>query len=323
MEEKEKFEHFMQFVHLDDLQKVEDAIKLSLQTGNYECVYRYLRNGKEKVIWSKGAVTIEGGKPIKMVGTVQDVTSIKRIEEELKQKTIELENSNKSLKHFAEIASHDLKEPLRKISIFAAKVLDAEKEKLTQVSHTSLSKIFDSSGRMQRMIDDILLFSSLNGKQEKTTTDLEKVLSEVKDLLSEAISNKKATIISDGLPSASVVAPQISQLFQNLISNALKFSKESEPPVIKISNRMLVDKAAAFNVETLLEVSIADNGIGFDDTDSEQIFDLFYRLHGKSDYEGSGLGLSICKKIVENHSGTITAKSKIGEGSTFIIHLPQ
>ena len=323
MGEMEKFEQFIMHVHRDDIEKVKDAMKLSIQTGDYECVYRYLRNGKEKIIWSKGLVTVDDGKAVKMVGTVQDVTTIKRIEEELKQKTIELEKSNESLQQFAAIASHDLKEPLRKISIYGSKVLKAERDKLTETSRNALSKIFDSSGRMQRMIDDILEFSFIDGSQQKQQTDLEGILSEVKELLSESISNKKAEIISDGLPSAFVIAPQISQLFQNLIANALKFSKEIEPPRITITHTYLIDKPAASTINRLIQISIADNGIGFDDSDSEKLFKLFYRLHAKAKFEGTGLGLSISKKIVDKHSGTITAKSTIGEGSTFIITLPQ
>jgi PAS domain S-box-containing protein len=209
MDEMEKFEEFMQHVHRDDLQKVEDAMKRSFETGVYECVYRYLRNGKEKTIWSKGIVSFEEGKPFKMVGTVQDITTIKRIEEELKQKTIELEKSNESLQQFAAIASHDLKEPLRKISIYGSKVLTAEKDKLSESSYSALNKIFDSTGRMQRMIDDILQFSFIDGDQQKRQTNLEQLLAEVKELLSETIAAKKAEIITDGLPTVFVIAPQI------------------------------------------------------------------------------------------------------------------
>ncbi|WP_207494849.1 PAS domain-containing sensor histidine kinase [Aridibaculum aurantiacum] len=322
MNELEKFEEFMQHVHRDDYKMVEDAINLSFQTGNYDCIFRYLRNCKEKVIWSRGLVTIEDGKPVKMIGTVQDITTIKRIEEELKQKTLELEKSNESLQKFAAITSHDLKEPLRKIGIFASKILKAEKDKLTEASHTSLQKIFQSIAHMQQMMEDILQFSFIDIHQEKTPTDLENVLSEVKEILSESIADKNAEITSDGLPIANVIAPQVSQLFQNLIANALKFSKPDEPPRITITHSFIVDKPAASTTRQFLEISIADNGIGFDDSDSEKIFGLFFRLHNKNQYEGSGLGLSICKKIVENHSGTITAKSTIGEGSKFIIQLP-
>ncbi len=323
MEETEKFEGFMKHVHQDDIEKVQGAIKVSFQTGHYDCVYRYLRNGNKKIIWGKGVVTIEEGKPLKMVGTVQDVTTIKRIEEELKQKTIELEKSNESLQQFAAIASHDLKEPLRKISVYGSKVLAAEKDKLTELSRIALTKIFDSTGRMQRMIDDILQFSLIDGNQQKHQTNLEALLSEVKEVLSETIENKKAEIVTDGLPDALVIAPQIRQLFQNLIANALKFSKIDDVPRIKITHTFLVNNPAVSAATRTLEICIADNGIGFDDGDSTKIFGLFYRLDNKAQYEGTGLGLSICKKIVDKHSGTITAESKIGEGSKFIIQIPQ
>ena len=175
----------------------------------------------------------------------------------------------------------------------------------------------------KKMIDDILQFSFIDGKQQKRETDLEELLSEVKELLSETIATKKAEIITDGLPCAFVVAPQISQLFQNLIANALKFSKENTVPRITITHAFLTVSPAVSEVTSKLQICIADNGIGFDDGDSEKIFGLFYRLKNKAQYEGTGLGLSICKKIVDKHAGTITAKSKIGEGSMFIIQLPQ
>jgi len=322
MEKMEKFDQFMQYVHKDDVHLVEEALAQSFRTGDYECVYRFVRNGKEKIIWSKGVVTIINGKPARMVGTVQDITAIKRIEAELKEKTVELEKSNESLQQFAAVASHDLKEPIRKISIFTSKVLHAEKDKLSEASTFTLNKILESTGRMQRMIEDILQFSFIDGQQNKEDTDLEQLVSDVKELLSETIIDKKATIISDGLPHAFVIAPQIRQLFQNLVANALKFSKEDEPPVIKISHSYLVERPAAASENQQLEIEIADNGIGFDEKDQHKIFDLFYRLHTRKQFEGSGLGLSICQKIVEKHGGKISAQSKIGKGSTFKIVLP-
>lgn len=323
MEEMEEFAQFRQYVHRDDLKKMDDALKQSFETGNYECVYRYLRNGKEKTIWSKGVVTIENKIPVKMIGTVQDISAIRSIEAQLEQKTAELQKSNESLQQFAAIASHDLKEPLRKISIFASRVLNDEKDKLSELSYASLNKVFDSTGRMQRMINDILKFSFLDAEDEKAETDLEELLCEVKEVLSEAISNKHAEIISDGLPRAIVIAPQMRQLFQNLISNARKFCAEGQKPKITITHKIIIDNPAAAAVNKQLEISVTDNGIGFDNSSKEQIFDLFYRLHGKSKFEGSGLGLSICRKIAEKHGGSISAESKSGEGATFKILLPQ
>ncbi|MHA4846689.1 PAS domain-containing sensor histidine kinase [Flavitalea antarctica] len=323
MEQMEKFEQFIQHVHRDDVQKVQEAMRQSFQTGIYECVYRYLRNQKEKIIWSKGVVTMENGKPFKMVGTVQDITTIKRIEEELKRKTIQLEKSNENLQQFAAIASHDLKEPLRKISIYASRVLQLEKDKLAEMSYTALNKISDSTWRLQRMVDDILTFSFIDAEQQKTEADLEEILREVKDLLSEQIIAKKAEIISDGLPLARVIVSQMRQLFQNLLANALKFCREGEAPRITITHNYVVDKPTPSVINQNLEICIADNGIGFDDSNSEKIFHTFHRLHSKNEFEGTGLGLSVCRKIVDNHGGTIKAKSKLGEGATFVIQLPQ
>lgn len=322
LEGMEKFEQFMAHVHNDDVKLVEEALRQSFKTGNYDCIFRYLRNGIEKIIWSKGVVTIVGGIAVKMVGTVQDVTTIKRIEAELKAKTIELQKSNESLQQFASIASHDLKEPLRKISVFGSKVLNQEKDKLSNVSKAALNKIFDSARRMQQMIDDILQFSFTQGNQQKQQTNLEEVVSEVKELLSENISDKNAVVFSDGLPPACVIAPQMRQLFQNLIANALKFSRDDERPQITITHSYHIDKPAVSIEKKLLEIRIADNGIGFNQEDHEKIFGLFYRLHSRAEFEGNGLGLSICKKIVENHNGKITAESKLGEGATFKILLP-
>jgi len=320
LEESGKFEKFMQHVHSDDIQKVEEALSKSFKTGVYECEYRYIKKGQEKMIWSRGVVTIVDSVPVRMIGTVQDVTAIKQIETQLTQKTLELENSNQNLQQFASVASHDLKEPLRKISFYSSKILLAERSQLSDTSSNSLNKIVESVGRMQRMIDDILEFSSIENNQKKEWISLELLLSDVKDFLSLSITNKKAEIISDGLPSAYVIAPLIRQMFQNLVGNALKFSKEDEPPVITITHAY-VDTPTQAGINRQLEVCIADNGIGFDSEDSDKIFGLFHRLHGKSQFDGSGLGLSICKKIAEKHSGTITAQSSLNKGSTFIVRL--
>jgi PAS domain S-box-containing protein len=319
--EMEKFEQFMQHVHRDDVKKVEDALNESFKTGDYDCVYRYLRNGAEKIIWSKGAVTIVNGKPLKMVGTVQDVTTIKRIEAELKEKTIELEKSNESLQQFASVASHDLKEPLRKMSIYGSRVLKVEKA-ISEESIGALNKILDSAGRMQQMIDDILQFSFIEQSQQMHETNLEEVLADVKELLSEIIVQKKATITSDGLPRAFVIAPLIRQLFQNLISNSIKFAKDDEPPVLNFTHTYLIDRPAALTEKKQLQICIADNGIGFNENDQDKIFRLFYRLHSRTKFEGSGLGLSICAKIVEKHGGKISAESTPGHGATFKIVFP-
>lgn len=322
MEHLDKFEVFMNHVHKDDVQMVHDAIAESFKTGKYHCVYRYVRNNKEKIIWSQGVVTNVDGVPTTMVGTVQDVTIIKTMEAELREKANELEKSNERLQEFAAIASHDLKEPLRKISLFSSKVLLAEKEMLSENSNMALTKIVDSAVRLQKMIEEILAFSFFSSSQQKESVSLESLIVEVKELLSETIRDKEAIITTDQLPQITVIAPQIKQVFQNLISNALKFSKPDEKPVITITHAFESAGDIAPGDEEKLLIYFRDNGIGFDDKEQAKIFGLFYRLHDKSTFEGTGLGLSISQKILENHGGRISATSTPGKGSTFILELP-
>lgn len=324
LEEGEKYEQFMHNVHPDDVQKVKEALGEAYKTGNYDCEYRYVKNGKEKVIWSLGRVEFQKGKPFRMIGTVQDITEIKGIEKELLEKTKQLEQSNKSLQQFASVASHDLKEPLRKISMFADMVMDAEKDNLSSSSIDKLVRMQTSSRSMMRMIQDILSFSMLEEKQQKEFAGLQDIVEDVVDLLDESIKEKKAQIHFDQLPEAYVIPSQMRQVFQNLISNALKFSKKDVPPIIIITSRWTSQPVEGLKpASKYLEISICDNGIGIEEEYLQMIFDLFKRLHAKAEYEGSGLGLSIAKRIIDNHGGCITATSAPGEGTCFKITLPQ
>ena len=323
LDHDQKFEEFMKHVHTDDLQKVRDAINQSFITGRYDCEYRYTKDGKEKEIWSLGKVEFENGKPFKMTGTVQDITEIKRMERELKKRTHELERSNKSLQQFASVASHDLKEPLRKISMFADMVLEAE-ENLSENSKNRLLRMQASAKSMMRMIQDILSFSILEARQQKEIVSLQDIVDDVMDLLEETIREKDAEIIFKNLPQAFIIPSQFRQVFQNMISNSLKFSKKDIAPRVEIQWNWIQKP-----VETLpsafryLQLTITDNGIGIEEEYLHDIFELFKRLHPKAEYDGSGLGLAITKRIVDNHEGMITALSKPGEGTTFTIIIPQ
>jgi PAS domain S-box-containing protein len=324
MDEGQRYEEFMTHVHPDDAQKVKDAIARSFTTGQYDCEYRYIKSGKEKVIWSLGKVELENDQPIRMVGTVQDITEIKAIEKELLEKTKQLEQSNKSLQQFASVASHDLKEPLRKISMFADMVMEAEKDRISENSMDKLKRMQASSKSMMQMIQDILSFSMLESRQQKAKVNLNEVVKEVTDLLDERIKDKNAQISYYHLPAAYIIPPQFRQILQNLISNALKFSKKDVPPKIIIDynwiNHQLPDMKPS---SKYLQLNVCDNGIGIEEAYLETIFDLFKRLHPKAEYEGSGLGLAITKRIVDNHDGAITATSKPGEGTCFHIIIPQ
>jgi PAS domain S-box-containing protein len=266
---------------------------------------------------------------------IRDITEQKKSQaeleqktKELEQKTRELERSNQQLKEFAAVASHDLKEPVRKIAINADSIVTSEKECLSKKAEASLLKIKTAAHRMQGLIDGILAYSSLEAEVQRQVCSLEELLQGVLVTLEDRIRETNALVISKGagLPEAAVIPIQMQQLLQNLIANALKFSKEGVPPVITITSAILSKKDAAGLLpqpsDHNLQLNVTDNGIGFSAEDGDKIFGLFQRLHGRSAYEGSGLGLALCRRIAENHGGTITATSEPDNGATFTVLLP-
>jgi PAS domain S-box-containing protein len=323
MDADQHYEEFMGHVHPDDVRRVQEAITTSFETGTYECEYRYIKNDKEKVIWSLGKVEFMNGAAHRMIGTVQDVTDIKAMERELLKRTEELQASNKSLQQFASIASHDLKEPLRKISMFADIVMETEKDRLTQTSFDRLKRMQNSARSMMKMIQDILAFSMLEAKQQKEKVDLDRLVAEILDLLDERIKEKNATVSYNKLPEVYVIPAQFRQMLQNLVSNALKFSRKGIPVKIKIDYKW-IDKApvAIKSAPRYLQLDVCDNGIGIEQEYLDIIFDLFKRLHPKAEYEGTGLGLAITRRIIDNHDGHISATSTVGKGTCFHIIIP-
>lgn len=318
LEREQKYEEFMTYVHPDDVQKVKDAIAQAFISGHYECEYRYTKNDKEKVIWSVGKVEFRDDQPYRMVGTVQDVTQIKKMEKQLAQ-------SNESLRQFAFVASHDMKEPLRKIMMFSDMILSDKANKLTEKSIMHLQKMQSAGKNLYKMVEDILSFSLLEVKEEKEKISLSEIIEQVIEILEETINEKQAEIIYDGLPEAYVIPSQMKQLFQNLMANSLKFQRKGVAPEIRISGAITHDPVIKLpaNANSYLEVTVNDNGIGFPADMREKIFELFSRLYPKSEYEGTGLGLSISKRIVDNHGGAIQARSADGGGATFTIVIPQ
>ncbi|MCW3107237.1 MAG: hypothetical protein JWQ09_1743 [Segetibacter sp.] len=320
-------QEMLEKVHPDDKEKVKKAVEQSLTEGTYNCEFRYLVNNKEKVLWTKAIVHYEDEKPVLMTGTVQDVTERKKIEQSLLQKTYELEVSNSNLEKFAFVASHDLQEPLRKILMHADLFAVTEKERLSERGKGLLEKIISSTSKMKRLINDILTYSTINSEKEKEKVNLEDLLKDVKTELEHLISKKNATITSDNLPAASVFPSQIKQLFQNLISNSIKFSKKGISPVITITHKYVdpqkLNGPKGTPASTYLQIDVTDNGIGFKKDDAQEIFSLFKRLYSQKEFEGSGLGLAICKKVVENHGGLIQATGNYNEGATFSILLPK
>ena len=251
---------------------------------------------------------------------------------EIAQINTELQSMNKNLENFAYVASHDLKEPLRKIKAFSDLIQEElSKEKFDKTTvDLHLSRMQSASTRMQQLIEDLLSYSRVSSDiNKKRNVDLNTIVDVVENDLQLSIKELNAVIETNNLPkSVNVDEIQMQQLFQNLISNALKFHKKGVPPEIHIKASQIEGKTI-YDLDPKLDINkkywkveVEDNGIGFEEKYREKIFSIFQRLHARHEYLGTGIGLSICKKIVDQHQGFITAKSKVGEGSTFIIYLP-
>lgn len=251
---------------------------------------------------------------------------VKELNRQLLENIARLESANKDLDRFAFMASHDLQEPLRKIRIFSDLLYVKYKEILDEDGKMNIVRIQGAAERMQALIKDILTFSKISiEKGSFVKTSLNTVVEEVLSELDSTVQEKDAKIIVDKLPTLQVNPGLIRPLFYNLISNALKYCKKNIPPVVNIRSEMAINGQEAEVKQPehkYCRIFIQDNGIGFDQKYSEEIFGMFKRLHLNTEYEGTGIGLALCKKIVEEHNGFISAKSKVNEGSTFIISLP-
>lgn len=273
---------------------------------------------------------------VKWVGTFTDIhvqrsaTEVleQRVEErtrELMESNKELERSNHDLQQFASVASHDLKEPLRKIQIFSSIVRDRYGEDTDSGAMQYVDRIIDSSSRMNKLINDLLTYSRLSVASLFRLVSLNEIVNEIIIDLEIIITEKQAAINVAALPDIEVIPGQIRQIFQNIISNALKFTKAGVPPVISITADIIGRKAIDGAIDphgNYCRISIGDNGIGFNEVYLDKIFTIFQRLNMQEEYEGTGIGLAIAKKIVDKHNGIITAKSEEGKGATFIIVLP-
>lgn len=237
-----------------------------------------------------------------------------------------LESANKELDRFAFMASHDLQEPLRKIRTFCDLLVTRCMEQIDDEGKLYIRHIENSASRMQRLIKDILTFSKVSEDDyEFAETDLNKVIQEILTEYKPEIEEKKALIEVKKIPSLLTKQGLMYPLFSNLISNALKYSKNHEPAKINIWSEICVtdkkNESPDLN-NKYCRICIQDNGIGFEQRYAEQVFEMFKRLHAKKEFDGSGIGLTLCKKIVEQHNGFIAVKSEIGSGSTFMVTLP-
>jgi len=277
-----------------------------------ELIVRH-KDGRAFPIWlTTSMIKDDRGEPIAMVGIMTDITERKRAEEELAQRTAELARSNAELEQFAYIASHDLQEPLRMVSGFTQLLERRYRGKLDRSADEFIAYIMDGTSRMQRMIEDLLAYSRVGTRGKPfELIDCEDALNQSMANLKVAIEHSGAVITRDPLPAVTADASQMIQLFQNLISNAIKFRRE-EPLRVHISDGRKGDEWV---------FSVKDNGIGIAPEFMGRLFQIFQREY-TSEYPGTGIGLAICKRIVERHSGRIWAESVQGRGSTFYFTIP-
>ena len=333
LEQTSGFENFLKDVHPDDRellrQSIDDAVK---KNEVFDCEYRYTRNGGMKKIWSRGVLILENDRPVAIRGTVMDVSDRHALLEKLgekadllEQKNLELERINQELQSFNYAASHDLQEPLRKILLFINRIFEdglAESPELSRY----LQKISTSASRMQRLIEDLLVFSQAGSRDNAVEeVELSSLLTEARLTLSHRIEETQARISNSLLPKVRVVPFQFQQVFTNILSNALKYRKEDAAPEIWIESGFVSENEPGLTPghADFLRISVRDNGIGFDTQFSDRLFELFSRLHSREKFSGTGIGLALCKKIIQNHQGFIRAESDGQSGSTFHIYLPR
>jgi signal transduction histidine kinase len=250
---------------------------------------------------------------------------VNELNKQLLKNIEQLESTNKELDQFAFIASHDLQEPLRKIRTFSDRIASKYADKLDSDGKLFIEKMQGACERMQNLINDILEFSKITGvKDSLVYSDMNSIIQDVLSDMDMQIQEKNAHITIDPLPKLYVYPILIKSLFENIINNALKYSQKNIDPVIRITSTNETPEKFSDNiaVKKYCRINIQDNGIGFEQKYAEQIFNMFKRLHGNSEYAGTGIGLAICKKIVEEHHGYISAKSAVNQGTTFTISFP-
>ena len=275
-----------------------------------------------------GILVFSYGKIIEQLNRLKKVFSqLKKLNNELKQKNHRLELYNKELDSFTYVASHDLKEPIRKILTYSNQMEMGGYENLSELNRKQLNKIKLSAQRMQNLLNDLLMYSHVNMSEKSfEEVDLNKIVDDVIDNLQEEITETNTQIKTEKLPVIKGMPFQIKQLFENLIINSIKYKQDHLPPAITIGGCLVkdadIDEVLYRESDQYYKLFIKDNGLGFEQIYAEKVFKLFQRLHSKSNKPGTGIGLTICKKIVDNHNGFIKATSEVNKGTTFEIFLP-
>ncbi|PWB21839.1 PAS domain-containing sensor histidine kinase [Flavobacterium sp. HTF] len=333
---------WLKIVHPDDREANINAWMEAVNSGNDFLFEHRFRRHDGQYRWQQSHATAqkdEEGNIQMWVGTSTDIQDQKdftnKLEREVSERTAQLEIKNKDLinmnielQSFAYISSHDLQEPLRKIQTFASRLADLDEQNISAKAKTYLNRIEVSAKRMQTLIQDLLTYSRTNSAERVfVKTNLDEIAEEVTSDFSERIEETNAIVNFHPLGEITVIPFQFRQLLHNLIGNALKFSKKDEAPYIEITAKRVLGSDLGIRVNYPERIyyclKIADNGIGFDAEYSERIFEVFQRLNTESEFSGTGIGLAIVKKIVENHKGIITAHSEKGKGATFEIYIPE
>jgi len=304
-----------------------------VETVYVNFVYEPFRDGDGNIT---GVVVVANDVTEQVLARRKVEESEAQLQKRVQERTMELENLNRELKRtnasleeFAYAASHDLKEPVRKIHLFTDRLKQELAEQLTPAQRSLFDRVENASLRMGTLIEDLLAYSQISkGVSDFEPVDLYKKVQLVLQDLEVEIEEKKAKIILEDLPVIHAQKRQVQQLFQNLIGNALKYSREGVQPEIKISGEIVLGSQTpvALSKEEAQQkfhlIQVQDNGIGFEQEDADRIFNVFTRLHGNAEYKGTGVGLSIAQKVAENHNGYIWAEGKPGEGATFFVLFP-
>jgi PAS domain S-box-containing protein len=321
---------YFNLVHPDDVNQLKKTFVNARRTkSSFEANYRLIRpNGEIRYVATTAKYKEdEIGQGYLYLGNTQDVTQLKETQRKLEEKINELNASNNDLEQFAYVASHDLQEPLRKIRAFGDRLTTRFAGQIAEEGQDYIGRMQNAAERMQTLIDDLLAFSKVTRQtKEFLPVDLNQLINKVLHDLDYTVESSGAKINVTVNEQVDGIASQLAQVFQNIISNSLKFTKPNIQPLIQISSETVMGSSIALKGispnQLYCVVNITDNGIGFDESYAGKIFDLFQRLHSRTEYKGTGIGLAICKKIVENHAGFIFARSKEGEGASFFIVLP-
>lgn len=324
------YEAFLDRVHPDDRDVVRTSIRRAYEDHRpFSFEHRIVRpDGDVRVLQARGKVILnDSGEPVRMIGTGQDVTERKRAQEELERFAARLERSNRELEDFAYIASHDLQEPLRKIMAFGDRLHSGYDDALDDVGRDYLDRMRNAANRMQALIEDLLSLSRVTTRgQPFEETNLTNIVEDVVSDLEIRLEENDGRVEISDLPIVEADPVQMRQLLQNLIINGLKFHRKDEPPVVKVYGDCLstveVPQEVGHTDGGVCRIVVEDNGIGFDEKYVDRIFQPFQRLHGRDTYDGTGMGLAICRRIVERHGGYIAAQSADGHGAMFVIYLP-